>query len=162
MDEDTPRWCILAGFLHSRVRRLWTNTLGKTPPVMRRGLQWFLAGSAVLVVLAIGVEVARDLMGIRKTRWITLATMAIGWTPFLVLLPIWRWRTLSLRRLVTSTGFRVCIHCGYDLSSLPESGTCPECGKQYEIEAVREVWKRSGMLVPPAQTGERSSYHRGS
>jgi hypothetical protein len=34
-----------------------------------------------------------------------------------------------------------CIHCGYDLSGLPDDHTCPECGEYYNF-AVIEEYKR--------------------
>jgi hypothetical protein len=61
-------------------------------------MYWFLCGTLVFVAIAVGIEVTRDVMGVRKTRWLTLLTMAVGWVPFLVLLPIWRWRTTSQAR----------------------------------------------------------------
>jgi predicted RNA-binding Zn-ribbon protein involved in translation (DUF1610 family) len=137
------------------------NPIAKMPPVMRRGMYWFLCGTLVFVAIAVAIEVTRDVMGVRKTRWLTLLTVAVGWVPLLVLLPIWRWRTLGIRRLVRSSDYRVCIHCGYDLASLSENGTCPECGRPYEMEAVRDVWKRSGFAVPPPQVRNQQWYDRG-
>ncbi|OAB62796.1 hypothetical protein AY599_06400 [Leptolyngbya valderiana BDU 20041] len=34
----------------------------------------------------------------------------------------------------------VCPQCTYDLRSLDEAGTCPECGRACEREAVRAQW----------------------
>lgn len=31
-----------------------------------------------------------------------------------------------------------CIHCGYDLSGLPDNHRCPECGVPYDFKAIDE------------------------
>jgi hypothetical protein len=31
-----------------------------------------------------------------------------------------------------------CIHCGYDLSGLPDNHTCPECGEPYSWRIIDE------------------------
>ena len=38
-------------------------------------------------------------------------------------------------------GFKVCPGCEYDLTALPDSGTCPECGGLYEPEMLKERWR---------------------
>ena len=34
----------------------------------------------------------------------------------------------------------LCPDCCYDLRTLDEAGTCPECGRAYEHDAVRAQW----------------------
>lgn len=47
----------------------------------------------------------------------------------------------------------LCVHCGYDLSSTPRAGPCPECGRPHQIkERVRPLIVRvldTGMCVWP-------------
>src|SRR2546423_998089 len=31
-----------------------------------------------------------------------------------------------------------CIHCGYDLTGLPDGHTCPECGRQFSLRTIEE------------------------
>lgn len=31
-----------------------------------------------------------------------------------------------------------CIHCGYDLTGLPDGHTCPECGMQFDLRVIEE------------------------
>ncbi len=51
-----------------------------------------------------------------------------------------------------------CIHCGYDLSELPDNYRCPECGRPYTWRLIAEYrrdpewfierWKLHGRLPP--------------
>jgi len=38
-------------------------------------------------------------------------------------------------------GYKVCPACEYDLSELPDAGTCPECGGEYEPAMLKERWR---------------------
>jgi hypothetical protein len=31
-----------------------------------------------------------------------------------------------------------CIHCGYDLTGLPDNHNCPECGRQFSLRLIEE------------------------
>lgn len=44
----------------------------------------------------------------------------------------------ALKRGVQARKEPFCIHCGYDLSGLPDHYTCPECGLPYEFKAIDE------------------------
>lgn len=49
------------------------------------------------------------------------------------------WR--RVRRRVIDAGYKACIHCGYDLRGLGDSGTCPECSRPFEIDDVVRRWR---------------------
>ena len=44
-------------------------------------------------------------------------------------------------RRAMSAKCKVCWDCGYPLDGLHERGTCPECGKQYELSELEALWK---------------------
>lgn len=44
----------------------------------------------------------------------------------------------ALKRGVQARTEPFCIHCGYDLSGLPDHHTCPECGLPYDFQAIEE------------------------
>ncbi len=49
-----------------------------------------------------------------------------------------------------ATGLRTdpfCIHCGYDLTGLPEAGVCPECGRPYTRELIDEYRRDPAWFV---------------
>lgn len=74
--------------------------------------------------------------------------------------PIWASALYALlRKPFTLAGIKkpICMHCGYDLTGLPDQHKCPECGIQYSFadigkykadpEGFREEWtvkRRSG------------------
>lgn len=43
-------------------------------------------------------------------------------------------------RTLRDSDFRVCADCGHALTGLPSEHRCPECGKQFEAEKLREYW----------------------
>lgn len=53
---------------------------------------------------------------------------------------MWRVRRDLLRRL-REAGGRLCPGCEFDLRGLGDSGSCPECGRPFEIDAVRAQWR---------------------
>jgi predicted amidophosphoribosyltransferase len=44
------------------------------------------------------------------------------------------------RRLSRDLGM-LCPGCRYVLSRLPSPGACPECGRPFTVESVREWWR---------------------
>ena len=54
-----------------------------------------------------------------------------------------RWRCLQrpIIQRAQTTGGRVCPRCGYDLLTLGERGTCPECGDAFSRESLRRAWR---------------------
>ncbi len=53
-------------------------------------------------------------------------------------------RRRSIRRSLRESQGRLCTHCAYDVSKLAPSGTCPECGKPYDIEKDKVLWEVVG------------------
>ncbi|MHC4947809.1 MAG: hypothetical protein ACYTG1_06055 [Planctomycetota bacterium] len=51
---------------------------------------------------------------------------------------VYAWR--RRRRILGENDLRVCGRCLQVLRGLPDRGRCPECGDDYEIEAVRAAW----------------------
>jgi hypothetical protein len=73
-----------------------------------------------------------------------LVPIALGLAPFVVLLPFWHWRVRRLRRALFASRFRLCTHCGYDVSTLSLAGTCPECGQPYDAARDVAIWAQQG------------------
>lgn len=58
-----------------------------------------------------------------------------------LILPIALWQR-DLRRVRTCHG-QACLHCLYDLRSLPAEGCCPECGTPYTKADVVRQWRHA-------------------
>lgn len=68
-------------------------------------------------------------------QWGVLAVMAIG----VVVGGLFHWR---LRRDLARTEGRLCFRCCYDLSGqTTASGTCPECGTQFDWAKDARRWQ---------------------
>ena len=59
--------------------------------------------------------------------------------PYVVWFVAWRGVRRTMRRARTADHL-LCPDCTYDLRTLDATGTCPECGRAYEHEAVRAQW----------------------
>ena len=114
------------------------------PPVMRRGLWWLLGLSAFLVLAAVAWAVLRKPLGVPRGFAYRFGAMVLGLLPILAIFPCWFFRTRSIRRALLESEGRLCTHCAYDVSTLEPSGTCPECGKPYDIEKDKVLWEAVG------------------
>jgi hypothetical protein len=60
----------------------------------------------------------------------------------------WHWIGWPLRAKVMRCRGAVCLRCTYDLSTLAETGVCPECGDPYSRSHVSQVWTRYRLYKP--------------
>lgn len=110
---------------------------------MRWGLVIFGAGLCGAVFWI--VTVARsDLRSVAATFgefaafWVLVVFLGIAYTG----IRVWsRGRRALLRQAAACEG-RMCLRCHYPLTSLPEAGTCPECGEGYKAEDLVRTWRR--------------------
>lgn len=112
---------------------------------MRRGLWWLFGLSAFLVLAAVAWPVLRKPLGVPRGFAYRFGPMVLGLLPILVVWPWWYFRTRSIRKALLESEGRLCTHCAYDVSTLEPSGTCPECGKPYDIEKDKVLWEAAGM-----------------
>lgn len=47
-----------------------------------------------------------------------------------------------------------CIHCGYRLEGLPDHHQCPECGRPYSFELIREYQQNPDWFVERWKRGQ--------
>lgn len=113
-------------------------------PVARRATWVWLCATTLCAALALAWILLRRPLGLPHAgvwRWLPLAMIA---SPFVIGVPLWYWRVRRLRRALFAARFRLCTHCAYDLSPMPPTGNCPECGHPYD--AARDVlrWEQTG------------------
>jgi hypothetical protein len=121
-----------------------TSALQGFPPVMRRGLWWVLGLSTFMALAAVAWVVLRGPLGVPRGFAYRYGALFLGLTPVVMLLPWWFFRTRSIRKALLESEGRLCTHCAYDVSTLEPSGTCPECGKPYDIEKDKVLWEAVG------------------
>lgn len=109
-----------------------------TPPFLRRRLRLFI-GIALAVSL---MQVVLLVFGLRtRPMWITVAFTI---TPSIAGCVYTTWLVLSwlrVSRRAQTAGDLLCWECGYSLEGLPGSGNCPECGRTFDVEATRKLWR---------------------
>lgn len=124
------------------------NLLSNPAPVLRRYTVWFIVLVMLFSVLGVASILVRKWLGIPNRGWIRFLPLALALTPILVIAPLWWWRTRWIRRAVRESGWRLCTHCAYDVSTLAPSGTCPECGQHYDVEKDAALWADAGVKPP--------------
>lgn len=70
--------------------------------------------------------------------WLTFAFLCVQ----IALSLAFRFRICFIRRRAVEWGGLLCKHCGYDLRSTPEPGPCPECGKTFTDQGLKDYWMR--------------------
>lgn len=83
----------------------------------------------------------------------------VGWILFIAVNISWVIAGNRLRMRLARQRFQVCLDCAYSLRGLPERGHCPECGIEYEMSKVTNVWRgyiwtksRQQRSKPPRRT----------
>jgi len=114
------------------------------PPVMRRGLWWLLGLSTFMGLSAVAWVVLRGPLGVPRGFAYRYGALFLGLPPVVVLLPWWLYRTRSIRQALLESEGRLCTHCAYNVSTLEPAGTCPECGKPYDIDKDKVLWEAVG------------------
>lgn len=111
------------------------------PPVMRRGVAWWLGALFTCAIAACGWIALRRPLGLPRDGVYRYVPMMLGLAPILLVNPLYLWRTAWLRRALAASNGKLCTHCAYDVSGLAPSGTCPECGGAYDVEADAKLWQ---------------------
>lgn len=99
------------------------------------GWRWIILGPAVLFVLTpIPLLIfRRGLLLVSFTWGFKLWVAAVAWCIYIL--------ARAVKRGVKDRHGVFCIHCGYTLDGLSESGRCPECGRQF-IRSLSEEYKK--------------------
>jgi hypothetical protein len=117
--------------------------IDEIPAAVRRHLTAIRCITAVLLfggVLAFSVTV---MVGKLTGRWIPGGWMI--W-PWVAVCPLWLMvaPNLGLRPFLNAlreARYLVCLTCGQNLSGLPSSHKCPECGTAFDADVLQSQWK---------------------
>jgi len=91
----------------------------------------------ILVVPAVGV-VALCVLALMNPRYLGgLWWLGVKGMIYALAIPVALLGSV-IRRVTSARTEPFCIHCGYALHGLPESGTCPECGSGYTRQMIDE------------------------
>ncbi len=110
---------------------------GELPDAVRRPMRWSLAVPG-LCLLGLAALIALDVAGV-VARPYPAASFSIGG---MAMAGVWLCHRIARNavRRADAHDHLLCPDCLYDLRTLDEAGTCPECGRAYEHDAVRAQW----------------------
>ncbi len=98
------------------------------------GWRWVILGPALIVAIGLPIEAALNLRLLPMVAgFLKIWIFAVGVGVSIVL-----W---AARNAVKARKDEFCIHCGYTLDGLGESGACPECGRPFHLSIVHEYRK---------------------
>ncbi len=101
---------------------------------MRGALYLWVGMSIFFAVAAIAWLILRKPLGLPRGFAYDFGAPILGLTP------LWLLRTRRIRRALLKSEGRLCTHCAYDVSTLDPAGTCPECGRPYDIARDAPLW----------------------
>jgi len=52
-----------------------------------------------------------------------------------------RHRAVKLMRSARDRTYRICPNCSYDISARESISACPECGREYDQQAIELMWR---------------------
>lgn len=113
------------------------------PPMLRKwSWEWFWNILPMLVLFAwmfLGDQIVQSFKA-RAISGITglILTQAIAW---MIAAPAIRAR-MRMYKAIKASGYLVCGHCAFDVSTLPAEGRCPECGEAYTHDECRRQWRQ--------------------
>lgn len=115
------------------------------PPAVRRLLWWMALPLAVMIAGAVFYKLpaVQSAMATPNT-WLTVGIPLLCFAPvFVAFFAIWRGQR-RIKQAVLAAHGRACINCVHDMRGLGDTGTCPECGKPYDIEKDKVLWEAVG------------------
>ncbi len=105
------------------------------------GWRWVLLVPILMVIAALPMTLflPRPVMVQVVQVELKLVLLAIGGGVTIVL-----W---AVRNAINTRADLFCIHCGYNIEGLGEEGTCPECGRNFQLPIIREFKKDPHFFV---------------
>ena len=107
------------------------------PEPIRRASRGYVV-SLTVIVLALMAVFALDMMDVVPD--LGNAPMVAYFVLFVTAIVFWHLASKRTLRRAAAHEHLLCPQCTYDLRTLDAVGTCPECGRAYEHEAVRATW----------------------
>lgn len=114
------------------------------PPVLRKSVRNYVLAAMLASAAAIALVIFRDALGVPREPWGRYGPLFLGLMPIFVFWPMFLLSRKRIARQFKEARGQLCTHCAYNVSTLGERGTCPECGKPFDNHADAETWQHAG------------------
>jgi hypothetical protein len=146
--------CLVGYLSYRKLSRQKAKNNG--PPLVYAQSQRLVVVAGVGAMAIIGVERVFRLVGLIDYGWNSLLGALVCGALLLAGGVFSRIQTRKWRRVAHDCDYELCPDCGYWLHELPAKHVCPECGRGYEIDAVRAAWLNT--FDKPRHLPERRSW----
>jgi RNA polymerase subunit RPABC4/transcription elongation factor Spt4 len=108
-------------------------------PVATR-LEIFMDGASPIVL--INLLLAGYLLSGATQRVPVLVSLGVCVVGTITFIASYIFSRVRGRAQVEDKQFRICPRCRYNLSGLPDPGSCPECGRPFSDDELSELWSK--------------------
>jgi hypothetical protein len=119
----------------------WAN-----PPVIRKSVRNFVLSLLTVSGIGLGFIMLRDTLSVPYEPYGRYGGLALTLVPFCLIVLLFVFGRRRLRRQFIEAGGRLCTHCAYNLTTMNDRGTCPECGNTFDTEADQAMWASAGYV----------------
>ncbi len=115
---------------------------------MERSQVWLVTSVLVLMSMIPLLQLVHGwITGNSLPLWVVWAVLAAVFVFSIAVAGYVLVRAVRLWTPLIEHGCRLCLRCHYPLPEEHASGTCPECGLGYELEATIAAWREGGLAT---------------
>lgn len=104
------------------------------PAAIRRLNYWQFTPILFMLLMIARMEFRGYLPLWASSGWVSYGLVALMFG----MIALARWHRVRLRRRVKRAGYMLCPDCLYSLEG--EQGRCPECGRHFTANELRDAW----------------------